>query len=1360
MAEPTHIPSVPNAGAGKNRTSSFGAAHVIAGFRYQLLQSVAALVGLRESEELLLEASEDFTVVAEDSVTDVQVKNSQATKRARPFSLQSPEVASVLQRYWSASHEGTLDRRLVFLARGGAAVERDYAFPGALPGLVYWRAAALDADTQPLREALIGILPESPLGNWLASDPSDYELRSRLLRRVQWELESISADQLTTLLRDQVGELFYARGLPVMAASQAVKALTDLAFEIAAKPRIQDRRLTRIDLVRTMEEAAATLLVGQAIATSTQTADSNIQGVLVTELDQLSSSLSQRTETTGSLLSDVNGQNLIWIHGSSGAGKSTMARLLARRIGGRWLELDLRPVQKDPSGSLAAWRELTRAIALTAPVDGIIVDDFDGGAASALRSRLSALARVLGSRGGRIIITSHHKPTAAFLFECGVTTAASILAPYFSEADIAELVGAAPCPAQDMIHPWSVFLKLSTGGGHPLLVAAKISSLRARGWPNAALVEDIVGGASEAVRLSHDEARRTLLKDLSELDQARSLDAGSLLRRIGCVFDRVEDGLIHQLAITAPPLPHSGDALAILKGTWLEPMPSGDLRISPLLTDILSDVPPDQVRQWRRVAAEYWLQKRTLDQRSLPLCFWNAFLGEHATVLLVLCSTLHSLPRDRLRGVAALLSPMTALVINKPLSSNPAIAVQLRLLQFEVADATEQEKLAGKIARRLIEEVTVLEHEDLRAMTVYTAAAKFLMAEFAEIPPADRISYALALRAAEPKTVELTGDSISDPATLLPPQFKPGMDMADFLFSMITQHIAGSEEELEVFKALDVISSDDRNGFLDAMSAIYEGHSVFVHSGWSRDQINERDMSVALQKYGQIATIVDRWHRPDLATEIACARSIILDEGLDRLDEAISIIDEAISARGAVPALIRQKSKVLGHAGRDLEAIDLLLDVEDDVGSESPFDRSLALRDGALSAAKSGRSDDAARLIDKAHASLAAVDGREALAAGLLVERSLILWRAGKRAHALLAAADTLDAVERFSPTSSRQAERSHQFARAIVGLFFGELDNRDSGGPPPFGFGQASALEPDDAKLVGIELKSLADNWRVLAAVEAGIGVDVGIDARSMAKQTGPLAGTTELLVRQHRYEHALRSQNISEALRIGAAVVWAAKALQGAPRCPDDLPRVPASALRMPDQKSLYNDDSIREMIEGLVLDLLFYRILAGGYLDQEFLDELRRSTSLVLGNGNDLARILDVVSGEAQVRSGDPASVVYASAAVIPKQAIGNDPAIRFYHDMMMTARIAVSFAQGVLAPALASEMATGWHHVLEHQQFMLRSPSNYVPTIKAAIEGMTPTLASAAALLLAAAPGVGHKFADGWHDLLIQLYSNRP
>jgi hypothetical protein len=46
--------------------------------------------------------------------------------------------------------------------------------------------------------------------------------------------------------------------------------------------------------------------------------------------------------------------------------------------------------------------------------------------------------------------------------------------------------------------------------------------------------------------------------------------------------------------------------------------------------------------RWRRIAAVYWLGTRVLDERTLRLCFWNAFWGKHTWVLFKLCQILES----------------------------------------------------------------------------------------------------------------------------------------------------------------------------------------------------------------------------------------------------------------------------------------------------------------------------------------------------------------------------------------------------------------------------------------------------------------------------------------------------------------------------------------------------------------------------------------------------------------------------------------------------------------------------------------------------------------------------------------------
>ena len=212
--------------------------------------------------------------------------------------------------------------------------------------------------------------------------------------------------------------------------------------------------------------------------------------------------------------------------------------------------------------------------------------------------------------------------------------------------------------------------------------------------------------------------------------------------------------------------------------------------------------------------------------------------------------------------------------------------------------------------------------------------------------------------------------------------------------------IRDSDDFLALIHALDEICAADRNSFLDASAAIFEG-SVFVHSGWSHDQLDERDLTHTLTCYELVQVVAKKWERRDLMIDLACARSVIVDEGLSNTDEAIEIVDVAIEEYGRDPALIRQKSKVLGHYGREMEAADLLISIEDEVSLDSPFDRALALRDGGTSAARADRFADSARLFEMAYDALSGVEAYRALAAGLLADKALALWSSGDRASAL-----------------------------------------------------------------------------------------------------------------------------------------------------------------------------------------------------------------------------------------------------------------------------------------------------------------------------------------------------------------------
>jgi tetratricopeptide (TPR) repeat protein len=1328
-------------------TGPTSAAHVIAGFRYQLLQSIATLIALGENETLHLEVSEDFSVTAPGRATDHQVKNSQAAAGPPSYSLQSRLVRECLARFWEASSVGSAERRLVFMARGGAAVERCFTFPGGQAGLLYWQAAAVDADTVPIREALSSLFAEHPLGAWLATNPGDAELRENLLRRVNWQLELVSADELAAQIKDQLRPMFRERGWPVTLADQAMRLLLERAFEVASRPNAANRQLNRLDLQEVFETTGSGAWLAGQFAQPVSDA-SSAQDILVTQLEAIAPG-AIRAATVDQLLADVRGQPLVWLHGAHGVGKSILARLMAHRTSGRWLIVDLWPVRQDETSALAAWRELLR-VSAGQPLDGIIIDDFVGEAARILTSRLAALARTLAPRGTRIIVTSHQPPSPAHLTDAGSTANASLQAPHFSEDDIAELVALAPAPPAEMIKGWSAMLYVTTGGGHPVLVTAKLASLRARGWPNAALMEDFVK-PSAAVKLTRDEARRDLLTNLRELDEVRSLEAGQLLRRAGAVFDRLDEALLLKLAAAEPPLRNAGDAIAVLKGAWLEFLPHDDMRVSPLIADIANDVPASDLKAWRRLAALHWLEYRTLNERTLPLCFWNAFWGEHDGVLMKLCEVMHTMEPDKLRAAAPILAPLSFLITDGPIyQSHPLVGLYLRYLQFQIADAVDRSDIAGKVAERFLVEIDGMGEPG--TLLLAAAGPGILMSVSADINPMLRMAYALRIRRAYPIVEEISDGLIREPLALLPPQFGPDLDFADFLFATVVPHIKGSEDQLAAVEALDRLEPAVRNRFIDAMGAIYDGPSVFVNSGWSHDQTENRDMRPALGIYDKIQEITASWNRPDVMAETWCARSVILDEGWDDKDAALAAVDAAIKDLGTLPTLIRQRAKVLAHLDRHDEATDLLLSIEDTIAAGSSLERGLALRDGGISAAKSDRFADAIRLFEKAHDAFLKNLDNAPLAAGILIEKALVQWRGGQKREAAITAADAFDAVEQFEPTVSRQAERSHQFARAMVGLMSVELQSMAEPYTPPFSVGQASQLESSSAKLMGVALKPLSDNWRILAVIEAKIGEELGIDARSMAKQTGPLHFNIERLILAHRYASAVKSRAVGEALRAGAKLVATGRLTSSVSPDAEGNQRVAPKALEVDAPSELLADVSLGDAIQSLILDALTAHVLAAP-LDARTLEALRAETHAVFGIQPQLDPIFDSASQLYAVGSDAARAVMLANGIAIASSAVEGEPSRRYHRDMMVIMHVIYSLARAEFEFGVAKMITTGWASVFEHQRFLLKNPGRAAPAVEAAINSADPpSLASAAALLLAARDTVTHRLGEGWFDTL--------
>lgn len=1310
--------------------------------------SALAWMKLPVGAQLLLEVSEDFATDDGDGRRAEQVKASRAAKLKR-HSLQSEPIRAALNRFWLRQQQ-TPDLRhsLAFTARGGTMRERKYTFPGNRPGLDYWSDVAITGDTKPIREALIELFKGEPLGDWIASNPTDSDLRELLLQRVRWNLRASSTEDVDAQLLEAVREFCVARQLPVALAAACRRAIRDKVMETAQLSSVAERVLTSTQLSELIEleiERAMRLLRRTDVAPP---APSSLISAVVHPLPAAAAWLCRRTSTVERIVTETQGASLIWLHGANGVGKSTLSQLLTQRLGGNWGHLDLRALQTDRQASLAAWRELQQFCVGTQRPDGIVIDDLSQAALDELAPRLSYLLPTFVGGAPRIIVTSSREPSPARMLDFGISDRSVILSPYLSTTDIEEMLREPSGPPEEMVSAWAIMILAASGGGHPLLTSAKISSLRSRGWPEPAMVEDFIG-TSDSVRATREEARLRLLRELNEFAPQQAPSANALLRRVASVFDRVDLSLAQKLGNAEPVIPGVGDALPVLRGTWIENLNDGYLRVSPLVSDVASDVPDHDQDRFRRLAAEHWLGVGRLDQRTLPLCFWNAFLGKHDYILALLCTKLGTLDAGVLRGATSLLTPLLALGSEGPIyPTNLVVSPSLRLLQFDIAKSTDDRGKADEIAGELLKEIDALPHEDLRVMLSSVSGTKVLLANEVSIRPSRLIEYARRLDDTAPQVERFGGPSIAETRRDVLSEYgsiSPGR----FLYAARLMQLRSSREFLDTIEALDAVEPEVRDHLLEPLdTALPDGLALFVAGGWANDQLADGDMHEAAENYRRADEISRHWGNSDISVEIACARSVIAEEGLRDVTSSLEIVDVATATFGARVSLVRQKSKVLNHAGRDQEALDQLLSVENEVGGRSPFDRALALRDGAVSAARIGRFEIATRLFGKARESALKAESHLALATGLLVDQAMSRWNGGDRAGGLADLSSAFEQLPNLDPTHSRQNQRVHQFARGVGGLFFHDVEDAASK-RPIIAPGGASSLGLKDEPLLDIELKPLADNWRVLHLVERGLGIDLGIKDRLYGKAEGSLGIGIESLSRFIEYRRALSQGNLLATTEAGLQL---ARLLFVMAKSGGAIEKLDASAQHAASITEIFADPSASEGLRMIPVDVLMIAHLQGSRVEARQVKQLREALRSVLGYEAQIEAVLSAASS--RLGPGDHSTqVVVAQIFRLSPEAIAEDPSTRWSRDVLALQHVAHSFARDILQPLLVENVLSGWGSVIQNQRFLLAAPMRNVTHIETAlVDCRNEGLPGVAKILLAAMPAVNSDPPSSWLDAL--------
>ena len=330
------------------------AAHIVSAFRFQLVETAIAWMTLPEGASLLIEIFEDFDIEAPDGATELtQVKHSVGD---RTLTLASKAARDALTNYWKTSRAGEVpDVSLVVHTNMPIGSERGADLPGDAAGIVYCQAVKDGADSGPLKDLLIASLPEGDLKSWLENDPPEEALRTRLIDRISWKTSRPSGAPQNALLVELIAGRVAALELPVGLAPRVAGAIIERIGIVASETDPSLRRLTLADLHAFLNELSRP---GQPGHEPTWSRASWTVPVAEIELPALCAG----RETLVSALSEtLNEVGALWLHGASGTGKSTLARVITGLLPPRDGKISFagRTLTPDqPSRSIEDLREL------------------------------------------------------------------------------------------------------------------------------------------------------------------------------------------------------------------------------------------------------------------------------------------------------------------------------------------------------------------------------------------------------------------------------------------------------------------------------------------------------------------------------------------------------------------------------------------------------------------------------------------------------------------------------------------------------------------------------------------------------------------------------------------------------------------------------------------------------------------------------------------------------------------------------------------------------------------------------------------------------------------------------------------
>ena len=509
-------------------------------------------------------------------------------------------------------------------------------------------------------------------------------------------------------------------------------------------------------------------------------------------------------------------------------------------------------------------------------------------------------------------------------------------------------------------------------------------------------------------------------------------------------------------------------------------------------------------------------------------------------------------------------------------------------------------------------------------------------------------------------------------------------------------------------------------------------------------------------RYARMAEKTLSWNIRSLTAQCWVARSIILNEFLNEKEKSLSVLEEAVELLGQDLILNRARASVHWHQGEHEIALEIYRSIAEYIGEDSSVERTFALREAAISAAKCSEWLLAEKWFLDGQQAAICLDSNEmfAMAIGLCADAAVAALRAGKPDRALAEFAKIIYSLASIEADDTIAAAYCHRVIRHAILWVSSYIEGTSvEVGGQPIKLEPGTCSNPDPLpEIRELPLGHIDCAWYILAESEVSANIDVDICSSLNKRLTEGTIPQLEFALRMKIIQRNISSLNATGfAEHFTKFIETTVHCLKNMEHLTSAFDAVAPTRENIPTLDSYTSvDPMIEQVAKEAVLGFGIHTIMAD---QSEAFFELETALADYFGNFFPGKSVFDYLNDGLLSLTGQDLVVAeriknhLRNGHFAPREfyLVG----LRFFEWINQS-----RFRDSLMLP-LANWLRSGWNRIVEQERFQIFNPLITVPPVVECLENSRNDRSFVTELLLVSSDAAGVRLSSEYRNDLIAM-----